>query len=122
MSDLTIEMQSRFEPMSNVVYAPLNMICEILQRPPEEVIIVIASLLTFLVCLPMPWIRDTTNRKAYSLAFGVMLGFYTYGVPYFLRIAYVLVGVIQLKFLPRQVSAVSVPVIAMILLTLRSLY
>ena len=89
---VTEAMQEQFEPLARVAYAPLYKICDAVGRPPGEVIVVLASLITIMACLPMPWIRNTTARKVYSLTIGLSIGFYTYGVPYFLRIAYIMVA------------------------------
>ena len=92
-----------------------------IQREESEAIIVAASLLTVLVCLPFPWIRSPALRRAYSLFFGVSIAFYTYGVPTFLRVGYIFTGYVQLRFLPRQTSAWTVPFVALVLLTIRSI-
>lgn len=122
MSSATETLQERFEPLTRVAYAPLLKLCEAFERPPGEMIVIVSSLLTILVCLPLPWIRNTTVRRTYSFAFGLAIGFYTYGVPYFLRIVFIMIGYAQLKWLPRQTSAKWVTITAIVLLSIRGVY
>lgn len=76
----------------------------------------------FAVCLPLPWIRDPGLRKAYSSTLGCLIGFYTYGATFFLYIAYVMLGWLLMKLLPRNAAAVLIPTISLALLLLRGIY
>ena len=122
LHDYTDDLQRKFEPISSLLYAPLLVVCDAFQKPLSEVIFLFAAVLTIVACLVLPYIRNITQRRLYSFTTGFMIGLFTYGVPYLFRIVYVMLGYVQLRFLPRKTSAKSVPVIAMALLTARTLY
>ena len=83
-----------FKPLADVVYMPVSHVAGLLNRPDEELMFVFSALLSFVVCLALPYIRNPTARKWYSTLFGLLIGFYTYGASFFLWIAYVLAGYI----------------------------
>ena len=122
MNEWWAQIKSVVGPAEQIAYMPLESLCEVFQRPMYEVITIFSALIAFLVCLPMPWFRNTTFRKAYSLFWGVTIGFYTYGIPFFMYIAFVILGYLQLRFLPTRVSTSTIPVIAMGILILRAGY
>ena len=111
-----------FKPMADIVYIPVSHVAQLLNRPDEEIIFVFSALLSFVVCLALPYIRNPTARKWYSTIFGLLIGFYTYGASFFLWMAYVPIGWLQMKLLPRRIAAITIPIVGFTLLLCRSTY
>ena len=105
INDKRAELAVQFKPVEDIVYAPLNEVCRIFGRPQDEIILLFGALVTFFVCLPMPCIRNMALRKTYNLFFGVFMGFFAYGLSFWLYIAYVVIGWAMMQFLPRYAAS-----------------
>ena len=92
MNEMLAHVRSVIAPATLIIYMPVERLSETINRPTYEVITIVSCFITFLVCLPMPWFRDPTFRKTYSLFWGILLSFYTYGVSFLLNNAFVMIA------------------------------
>ena len=66
----------------------------------DEVMAVFIALVQFSVSLPLPWIRNVAVRKLYATVCGMCIGFYCYGVEFWILIAYIMLAWCIQRFLP----------------------
>ena len=102
------------------IYAPVDFICSVLDRPTDQVMAVLASVLAFILCLPLPWLRASATRKWYVTVWGLVIGFYTYGVSFSLVTLYVTLGWLQIRLLPPKLAPISIITLGSIILTWRT--
>ena len=64
-------------------------------------IVLVVAITEFLVCLLLPYIRNTFIRKIYATSWGFIVGFYAYGATFWLYLAFVFLGYLMMVLLPR---------------------
>jgi len=104
------------------IYTPVEQLGNIVGRSPDEVMVVFVSIILFVICLPLPWIRSVSVRKFYATSWGVVMGFFAFGVSFWLFIGFVLLAWLQMRLLPWRVASASMMIVGFSLLLLRSLY
>ena len=86
------------------LYEPVYFLQTIFDRPIDELMIIFVAIVEFLVCLPMPWIRSPFLRKVHATGWGIAIGFYAYGVSFWVYVVFVLNGWLAMTLLPRKWS------------------
>jgi|688.fasta_scaffold141358_1 lysophospholipid acyltransferase len=80
---------------------PIKFIADTFQRPADEVTLFVSIIVCFLVCIPMPYIRNVALRKIYSTVGGLLMSFFTFGIYTLVLIPYNMIGYLSMSLMPR---------------------
>ena len=123
-SALLAPLRERLRPLSEPVYAPVTKLSELIDEDMDQLIYLAAILMSFLACLILGQISGSIGaRKAFSSLAGLTIGFYFYGLLFFLNLGYVLVNYVLMRCCgSREVAGTLITVFSAISLFCASYY
>lgn len=108
--DIFHNAQSALKPFSDVMYEPCTIMANATGIDMEGLITLVTIFIQFFACLVLGQIESVQTRKVFSTCFGIFIGFYFYGLLFFLNICLVLISYAYLVFLPRSMASTMISV------------
>ena len=103
--DMHVDLSRQIAPLTDPLYEPLRVLGGILNQDLGNMIYLACMVYSLILCLILGQIRVVWARKLFSSSAGLFLGFYFYGLLYFLNIAWVLLCYLSLAVLPRKLGS-----------------
>lgn len=92
------------KPLSDVLYAPVDIVAEVMDRPADQVIYMLASVVALLSCFTLKGMegRSATTRKLFSLLTGLFIHYYVFGLSGLASIVTNILSYLAIVILPKD--------------------
>ena len=98
-----------FKPVTDALYSPMRQIGELLDRPEDQVVYMVASTVVLFANLYLYRFNGTPfQRQLYSTAMGLLIHYYVFGLSGLASLANNLISYITIVMLPRSQSHIAV--------------
>ena len=115
-------LDTALQPISEIVYGPLEKIGDSLDQALTQIIYVSAIILSLASCLVLGQIDDIFSRKLVSLTTGIAIGFFFFGTLFFMNIGFVLVNYLCMRMMERHLAANVMTAFSVVCLMIASTY
>lgn len=98
------DIQTRFKPLAEVIYQPIEIGAKIVGLPKDEAIIGLCLFATFILNLILSHIHSPILRKLHCTGLGLLSSAYVFGAGFLLVLTYSMIGYVCMHVFPRNIQ------------------